>query len=87
MERMATSLLTLIHRNKRQSARRTKDEETGECEENQDNDESKDDNVSADSTDPDLCLKIRGQIARATSQKELDSISIPPQCIASKVRK
>ena len=59
-------------------------EETGKCEEIKDDDNSKDQEEPIDSTDPDLCLKIRGQIARATSQKELDSISIPEQCLASK---
>ena len=39
---------------------------------------------SIDSSDPDLCLKIHGQIARAQSQEELDSISIPEQCLPSK---
>lgn len=38
---------------------------------------------SVDSSDPNLCLKIRGQIARATSQKELNSIIVPPQCMPS----
>ena len=36
-----------------------------------------------DSSDPDLCLKVLGQQARATSQKELDSIPTPPQCMPS----
>ena len=61
-------------------------EETGECEEIQGDNKSTDDKelASVDNSDPDLCLKIRGQIARANSQEELDSIIIPKQCIASK---
>ena len=68
------------------SKEEVRNEETGECEETQDDNKSKDDEVStsANSTDPDLCLKTRGQIARAQSQKELDSINIPKQCLASK---
>jgi hypothetical protein len=61
-------------------------EETDKCEEIQGANKSAEDNESAsvDSSDPDLCLKIRGQIASAKSQEELDSIIIPKQCLASK---
>jgi hypothetical protein len=38
---------------------------------------------SSASSDPDLCLKVRGQKARATSQEELDSIPTPAQCMPS----
>jgi hypothetical protein len=38
---------------------------------------------SAASSDPDFCLKNKGKQARAQSQKELDSIPTPEQCLAS----
>ena len=60
-------------------------EETGKCKETKNDDtNSEDQEESIDSSDPDLCLKITGQQARAQSQEELDSIIRPEQCLASK---
>ena len=49
-----------------------------------DNSNPNNEEESIDSNDPDFCLKIFGQQARAQSQQELDSIPTPEQCLASK---